>query len=74
MRASIFGPPIDTCPICSRTLALDSVELHVLQGYDVHSFRCDQCGPVKARVVSSKSSKTAPQQHQATRRAAREAR
>jgi hypothetical protein len=41
---------VSVCPICSRTLQLDTSEPHPREGVDILTDRCEQCGPVKSKL------------------------
>jgi C4-type Zn-finger protein len=40
------------CPICSQTLQLGTSEPHPTRdGVDILTYRCEQCGPIKSKLV-----------------------
>jgi hypothetical protein len=44
----------DACPICNARIRLAEVEPHPCRdGFEIHGYSCQFCGPVKSLVVMS---------------------
>ena len=42
----------DTCPVCGGAATLTVIEPHLTRvGFDIYTFKCDECGPTKSKVV-----------------------
>lgn len=51
------------CPACYRALNLALVEPHPTRnGMEIQTFNCENCGPVKARIVALPSGGKPPQE------------
>lgn len=53
----------DECPVCRGTVVLSLVEPHpVHAGWEIYTYTCKTCGPIKSRIVASPSNRaTNPQ-------------
>jgi hypothetical protein len=52
----------DQCPVCDGVITLALIEPHVSRsGLEIHTFRCEKCGPIKSMVVEITPTETPPQ-------------
>jgi len=52
----------DHCPVCDGIITLALIEPHASRsGLEVHTFKCEKCGPIKSRVVEIAPTEVLPQ-------------
>ena len=50
------------CPICDREITLAWIEPHISSsGLEIHTFKCEKCGPTQSKIVVITRTETPPQ-------------